>query len=379
MTAINNTKIAWLLPSASFYWQPTLSELSKCFPNTKIFTARWRGYAKGYEDSIKVEIVGRRKIIEIIPGTIGYGYNYTNVSPKIVNHLLSFKPEVIFSNSFGIWTILALLFKLIGRWRVVIAYEGSSPNVDFRNSSLRLGIRRIMVRLADACITNSQGGQAYLTDILGAKPSLVFTRPYEVPDCQSLLDQSYYSEDTLDHPRPIFIFVGNIIQRKGLPTLLKACNLLKKQGLNDYTVLIIGDGFQKSGLESLARNYGLENCVQWLGRVDYDRLGKYFRIADVFVLPTLEDTWGMVVLEAMAFGKAILCSKAAGTAELVKEGENGYCFNPQDPEQLAKLMRRFIEQPDQADTLGEKAKQIMDTHTPKVAANFLSSVVSYIL
>lgn len=378
MTAINDPKIAWLLPSASFYWQPTLYELTKCFPNTKIFTARWKGYAKGYEDSIQVEIVGQRKIVEIAPGSSGYGYNYTNVSLKIVPHLLRFKPEVVFSNSFGIWTILALLFKFVGRWRVVIAYEGSSPNVDFRNSPLRLWIRRVMVRFADACIANTKAGQVYLIDILGAEPSLIFTQPYEVPDSQSLLSSSIDFED-LDYPHPTFIFVGNIIPRKGLSTLLKACDLLKKQGFKDYQVLIIGDGSQKSELESLTSDYALEDCVQWLGRVDYDRLGKYFNSADVFVLPTLEDTWGMVVLEAMVFGKAILCSQAAGTAELIQEGESGYCFDPQKPEQLAELMSHFIKQPERAVSLGAKAKQIMDRHTPQAAASFLSSVVSSVL
>lgn len=378
MTATNDTKIAWLLPSASFYWQPTLCELTKFFPSTKIFTARWKGYAKGYENSIQVEIVGQRKIVEIAPGSSGYGYNYTNVSSKIVARLFRFRPKVIFSNSFGIWTILALLFKFIGRWRVVIAYEGSSPNVDFRNSLLRLWIRRVMVRFADACITNSKAGQAYLIGILGAEPSLVFTQPYEVPDSQSLLTSSSDLED-LNYPDPTFIFVGNIIPRKGLSTLLQACKLLKKQGFKNYRVLIIGDGYQKSELESLTSDYGLESSVQWLGRVDYDCLGEYFNSADVFVLPTLEDTWGMVVLEAMVFGKAILCSQAAGTAELIQEGESGYCFDPQKPEQLAELMSYFIEQPERAVSLGIKAKQTMDRYTPQAAASFLSSVVSSVL
>ena len=58
-------RIAWLLTSAFYYWQPMLKELTKLFPHTMTFTPRWHGYAPGFEDSFSVEIVGERKIISL--------------------------------------------------------------------------------------------------------------------------------------------------------------------------------------------------------------------------------------------------------------------------------------------------------------------------
>ena len=179
--------------------------------------------------------------------------------------------------------------------------------------------------------------------------------------------------------QPVFIVVGGIIPRKGLDRLLEACAILQRQGCDDYTLLVVGDGPQREELENFTQKNDLTKCVQWAGRVDYNHLGAYFRKADVFVLPTLEDTWGLVLLEAMVLGKPILCSKWAGAAELVIDGENGYCFDPYEPAKLAELMRRFINDPDLAASMGHKSEQLMTQYTPEAAAKFLSEVTSFVL
>ncbi|MGB7440882.1 MAG: glycosyltransferase family 4 protein [Coleofasciculaceae cyanobacterium] len=378
---MDNSRIAWLLTSAFYYWQPPMSSLTQLFPETTVFTSRWHGFAPGFEDSFRVEIVGERKIIQITKSsTGGYGSNFTYLPLIIVNRLLQFKPQIIFSNSFGIWTVLALLFKPLGKWKVVIAYEGSSPSVDYRNSAVRLAIRRAMVKAADACITNSQAGKAYLTEVLDAEDEWVFVHPYEVPAANSLSEQS--TEAAPDIPqlqRPIFLFAGGVIRRKGLHFLLEACAILRQQKCSNYTVLIVGDGPQREELEEFCQKNDLTNCVQWVGRVDYGRMGDYFRKADIFVLPTLEDTWGMVVLEAMVLGKPVLCSQGAGAAELVIDGENGYSFDPHTPDKLADLMRRFINDPDLAVSMGQKSEQLMTQYTPEAAAKFMAKVTSCVL
>ena len=373
-------RIAWLLTSAFYYWHPTLSELAKLFPKMTAFAANWRGYASGFEDSFTVEVVGQRKVIPLAKASTGYGSSFTYLPLNIVNRLLQFKPHVIFSNSFGMWTLLALLSKPLGKWEVVIAYEGSSPSVDYRNSAVRLAVRRAMVRAADACISNSHAGKAYLTKVLKVEESRVFVQPYEVPAANSLSGNLEEEQPSLPQlQQPVFIVVGGIIPRKGLDQLLEACAILQRQGCDDYTLLVVGDGPQREELQSFTQKNDLTKCMQWAGRVDYNHLGAYFRKADVFVLPTLEDTWGLVLLEAMVLGKPILCSKWAGAAELVIDGENGYCFDPYEPAKLAELMRRFIDEPDLAASMGHKSEQLMTQYTPEAAAKFLSEVTSFVL
>ncbi len=376
---MKNLRIAWLLTSAFYYWHPMLSCLTQLVPQTTAFAANWRGYAPGFEDAFAVDVVGERKVVSLTRSEISYGDNFTYMPLNVVSHLFRFRPDVIFSNSFGIWTLLALLFKPIGRWRVVLAYEGSSPGVDYRHSPARLALRRFMTQASDACITNSHAGKDYLQKVLLTPESKVFQHPYEVPSGTAIAASAKAIK--LDGPqsqRPIFLFVGSLSPRKGLHLLLQACSHLHQQGCDGYTLMVVGDGLQRSELETFCQQQGLTPCVKWVGRVDYQNLGAYFQLADVFVLPTLEDTWGMVVLEAMSVGKAILCSQFAGAAELVTDHENGFVCNPTDTESMAGIIRHFIDAPDLSERMGAKSAQIMTDYTPEFAAEFLASVASHV-
>jgi glycosyltransferase involved in cell wall biosynthesis len=235
-----------------------------------------------------------------------------------------------------------------------------------------------MVKLADAFITNSQAGKLYLTKVLSVQTSQVFARPYEVPFSEALLQQIQDNElqSLQSLPKPIFLFIGQLIPRKGLECLLEACVMLKQQGYNNYTLLIIGEGEQRKELEAFSKAQSLP--VQWVGWIDYDSLGAYFKQSDVFVLPTIEDTWGMVILEAMTFGKPILCSKGAGASEMVIEGENGYLFEPEDIEGLAKAMGHFLDNPQLISSMGLSSQTAIAQHTPEEAAKFLAGVISFV-
>lgn len=380
MNTSQNLRIAWLLTSAFYYWHPMLSSLSRLFPKTVAFVANWRGYAPGFENAFAIDIVGQRKIIPLSKSETSYGLNFTYLPLNIVNRLLKFKPNVVFSTSFGVWTILALLLKPLGRWRVVLAYEGSSPDVDFRNSPARLMVRRWMVQASDACITNSRAGKDYLVKILNAPEDEVFLHPYEVPSAPALLESAKATHlQDLELQHPTFLFIGSVNPRKGLQLLFKALAVLHQQGCDRYTLLVVGDGPQRQELEDFCNQQGLTDRVKWVGRVDYKDLGAYLLQADVFVLPTLEDTWGMVVLEAMATGKAILCSKFAGAAELVQHGENGYVFDPNDAEATASLIRRFVDDAALSQHMGQKSEQMMTQYTPEAAAEFLATVAAYVV
>lgn len=376
MKHLKDLKIAWLFPSlaGASYWHPVLSEFTKTFSQTVVYTGQWPGFASGFENAFQVEVVGKVKFLEVADAT-SYVPNFTYASPKIVNYLLKFKPDVIFASSFSIWTLLALLFKFVGGWQVVITYDGSSPTYDYRNSPFRLFFRRLMTRHTDGFITNSQAGKAYLIEVLGATTDRVFAQPYEVPDPEAMQVSSSNEYNIPKYRKPIFLFIGQLIHRKGLHYLIEACALLKAQGISDYTLLVIGTGSEQQEFQELSQSHGLEGSIEWIGQVSYEHLSTYFINSDVFVFPTLEDTWGMVVLEAMSFGKTVLCSKWAGTSEMITESENGYIFDPYQPQTLSSLMLKFLKNPDLSIQMGKKSRQIIAPHTPKAVAKFLTEVV----
>jgi glycosyltransferase involved in cell wall biosynthesis len=383
MNTKQDIRIALLLPSLELgaYWQPVLDALRQICKHTILYTGHiWPGFDPTTPSAEAIEVIGKVSLIETKKSQKGYNRSFMILSPRIVNRLLSFKPNVVFASSYSLWTLLALLLKPICRWRLVIAYEGSAPNVDFRDSKFRTFCRKLISHFSDSFITNSLAGKNYLVDVLGVHPENIFARPYMVPHSKALMEQVETSKSCINKSQYLkFLYVGRIDARKGLDLLLQACALMQQKGFTNYKLQIIGTGQQRSELEEFAENQGLTERIEWLGWVDYGSLGQYFRDADVFVFPTLEDTWGMVVLEAMGFGKPVLCSKWAGASELILDNENGYLFDPYQPESLAKIMSHLIQNPHKIAPMSHKSKQIIAEHVPENAAKLFVDVASHVL
>ncbi len=375
---IADLRIAWLIPSVELgaYWQPVLEEFTQVFKNTIFYTGLvWPGFNPEAPGAKAIKLVGEMKSVELTK-TEGYSRRLMVVSTGIVGELWQFKPDVVLAQAFSLWTLLAVLLKPVMGWRLIIIYDGSSPNSDFRDSKVRSWFRQFMAKFADAFIPNSYGAKDYLMQELGAKEDIVFTKMYLVPDAQTLQQSLNGTElPNIQGKRPIFLYVGRITPRKGIKSLLEACSILQTQGYRDYTLVAIGTGDQRAELEAFIQEKNLENQVQWLGFIEYGRLGAYFQQADVFVFPTFEDIWGMVPLEAMVFGKAVLCSKWAGAAEAIVVGENGYIFDPYNPSELAEMMRRFLDNPSLISSMGAKSQEIMAQNTPKTAAQSFVEVI----
>ncbi|MGB3300177.1 MAG: glycosyltransferase family 4 protein [Phormidesmis sp.] len=385
-----NIRIAWVSPTMSlgFYIQPVLRELGKLFPDTKIFTAVWPGFVPGCEDTFPVEIVGERREILLRKTRTGYDRTLQVLSTQIIPKLIAFRPELIFVTGFSLWTVLILLLKPLWQWKTVLIYSGSSPNTDMTDSRFRLRMRQWVAQRMNGFITNSQAGKAYLTQDLGVRPERVFARPYQIPDKQALL-----AKNTVVKPgtvsdskvclqasaaqKPItFLYIGQVINRKGIDALLKACADINERGYEGFRLIVIGDGEQREELEGWVSQKGLESQIQFVGWKTYGELGSYFQSVDVFVFPTLEDIWGMVVLEAMLFGKPILCSKQAGALEMIVEGENGYLFDPYNIEELSKLMIQFLKDPELIGCMGQQSEALIAEYTPAAAAAFFKQVAT---
>jgi glycosyltransferase involved in cell wall biosynthesis len=376
-------RVAWLVPEVELgaYWQPVLREFTKVFKNTFFYTGRvWSGFDPTMPGASAIKLVGETKFVETEKIETGYDRGFIVVSPSIIGYLLEFRPQVVFPQAFSLWTVIVALLKPLMRWKIAIIYDGSSPNTDFRDSSFRTFVRRLLVRFADAFVSNSNAGKKYLREVLNVPEEKIFTRTYLVPDAGALLKRWAQTQPpSLQLKHPIFLYVGRITARKGIKTLLEACAILKSQGYVDYSLLIVGKGEQREELEAFIKERDFEEQVIWAGWVEYGNLGSYFQQADVFVFPTFEDVWGMVVPEAMVFGKPVLCSNGAASCELIVSGENGYIFEPSSAKELADKMQIFIDNPDLIESMGERSRQMISQKTPETAAKAYVEVTSFLM
>ena len=151
------------------------------------------------------------------------------------------------------------------------------------------------------------------------------------------------------------VAVGDIYIQKNYPTLIEALQFLR-HSFPDIRLLIAGapvDAGHMAGLMDQIEIWGLEKNVQFLGRCSPDKLAELYRRCAVFVFPSTVETFGNPVVEAMASGCAIACSRAAAMPELV--GEAAILFNPTDPEDIAAKVEQLLIDADLRVALMERA------------------------
>lgn len=135
------------------------------------------------------------------------------------------------------------------------------------------------------------------------------------------------------------LFVGRLVEVKNLYSLLKACSLLSF----NYKLIIVGDGVLKESLEKEAKE--LRVNVEFVGRKNDSDLTAWYYCADVFVLPSVIEPFGAVTNEALLGGCNCVISKIAGSACLIKDGENGYLADPYSVDDIAKQIDKACQLP----------------------------------
>ncbi len=146
--------------------------------------------------------------------------------------------------------------------------------------------------------------------------------------------------------RPNILFVGRLEKRKGLPYLLEAFAHVR-QAIPDARLLVVGayDKLEKIPFVLQARQLGLSG-VHFIGRVDELDLARYYRTATVFCAPsTGMESFGLILLEAMAAGAPIVCSDIDGYRGVVADGVDGWLVPPEDPAALAEALVALLNDP----------------------------------
>ncbi|GEN76164.1 glycosyltransferase family 4 protein [Chryseobacterium hagamense] len=136
------------------------------------------------------------------------------------------------------------------------------------------------------------------------------------------------------------IFVGQLVHRKGVDTLLKSLEFLNDPSIE---VLIIGTGTELESLKIIMQNPNIPNKVNFLGKQSKDVVLKYLKIADLFVFPSREDIWGLVLNEAIGNALPIITTYNVGSAfSLINQGKNGLIVEAEDSYLLAQAIKNIL-------------------------------------
>lgn len=133
--------------------------------------------------------------------------------------------------------------------------------------------------------------------------------------------------------------VGSLIERKGVDLLFKALEKVN----TDFSLYLAGDGCEKTALKTLAKELGIHERVHFLGQLKREELVKHYADSDLFVLPTREDCFALVILEALCSSLPVVCSKYAdGAYDLLEDGSNGFVVDPYNVEVFAQTIEAVL-------------------------------------
>ncbi|MFC2157970.1 glycosyltransferase [Acidobacteriota bacterium] len=212
-----------------------------------------------------------------------------------------------------------------------------------------------LAEVADRIISSSSQEREYLVDAVQVpKDRVEMVYPGVNEDIFFYdTDETIREEVDLKGNEKLFLYVGRIEPVKGLKTVVEALNHLKEADeelFSSVKLAVIGGGSSGPELDSnlevkevrsLLESSGLGEKVLFLGSQPQDRLRFYYSAADALVVPSLYESFGLVVTEALACGTPVFVSKIGEMQNFIRPGKNGYSFTPEDPVSLGQTIRDF--------------------------------------
>jgi len=259
----------------------------------------------------------------------------------------------------GGWNDATMLAVLILRRlrRLPYAVFTDTPDESWlRRSRTKAWLRGRFLRWILSGATRVLGTGAPALDLLermGAPRDRLVNLPY-------LIEAERYRARTPGREGDVvrLLSVGQLTERKDLGLALDALARLREAGLEDFRYRLVGTGPEESLLRARIADLGLEDRVELVGWLEGDSLLEEFERSDVLLHPCVFEPYGVVVLEAMAAGLAVVCSDRTFAAlDRVDEGENGFVFRTGDVADLVLKLRPLLEHPERIDTVGDASRR----------------------
>ena len=272
-------------------------------------------------------------------------YHAIPLSLGLLTIIRKIKPDVLITEGFFQWTPFVQLYGWFFRVPVFVGYE-RTLYTERHNSIFKTFLRKLQDKSIAGYLVNGIETKKYLLS-LGISEDKIFVggmsadstglrtsiKKWSIEEKQNFKNKYISSNNGL-----IFLFTGQMILRKGVNYLLKAWVKHTQLYPDDKLVLVGGGVF----LERWKKEYSEYSSIIFEGTVAYDEIYKYYAIADVYILPTIEDNWSLVVPEAMACGLPVATSIYNGChVELIQDGENGFVFDTFNQESITNVLAKF--------------------------------------
>jgi glycosyltransferase involved in cell wall biosynthesis len=295
--------------------------------------------------------------------------------PRIFVALRRERPAAVITSAFSFPSAFAALYRRLFGAPLIIHSEGTAHSE--RNlTRLQRAARSLLLRGETICVGNSEpAAQRFMQ--LGVPPDRVF-RALHTTDIGPF--HAVAARRRLDgHDAPTTVLhVGRLIPRKGIDRLLHA--VARARAEVALRLVLVGSGPEEPALRRLADELRLGDDIEFRGFVDQPGLPEMYAEADVFAFPTLDDPFGIVLLEAVATALPVVASPYAGaTLDLVEDGATGFILEPDDTAAWARALTELARDPELRRRLGTRGHEATLERTPARAAEGYVEAVRYAL
>ena len=320
-----------------------------------------------------IQVNERTRLIHIRAGQAGDistldEYNYL---PEFQANLLSFikregsKYDILRSHYWTSALLAEKIKKQLGLRDVVTFHTlGAVKNRAFGTRlepELRIKSEKEIVANADCIVTSTDEGKNNLINLYSASPEKVSVIPPGVNlDFFHPGDKEKARRDLdLEDYRRVLLFAGRLQPFKGLDLLLHAMTSLPNHGITRLLVVggNAGKGDELAKMNSLVKKLGISEMVGFVGAVEHENMPKFYNAADICVVPSYHESFGMVAVESLACGTPVVASRVGGLATIVQDGETGYLFDERSPETLATYLCLLMSENEIRNSMAGAARQ----------------------
>ena len=237
---------------------------------------------------------------------------------------------------------------------------------------VQASLERLAVRRAAVVVATSRYSRERIVEAYGILPTKIVVVP-ELIDL-AIWKTEWGAEPVSEAGHPAVLTVAHMYPRKNLAILLRAYALLVKDGV-PFRGWIVGEGPCRRRWERLRDSLGLRDRVEFLGTIPRRELVNRYRRASVFCLPSRQEGFGIVFLEAMANARPIVAARAAAVPETVADGEVGLLADPDDPGEMARHLSVLLTNPELRLAMGQAGRRRVEEYrADRVAEMFLTRI-----
>ena len=236
--------------------------------------------------------------------------------------------------------------------------QGASPEPE-----LRIHVEAEIAHEADLLIASTEDESQDLVNLYRADPDRVFVVPPGVDlSMFQPIDRAEARRKIGYGPDRLVLFVGRLERLKGVDVAIKALALLRDRNHDDVRLLILGEDSKEGNeseterLKSIAAASGVRDRVDFLGSVAHHELPYFYSAADVTVMPSYSESFGLVALEAQACGRPVVASNVSGLRSVVRDEVSGYLVDSRDPAAYAERIGRLLDAPEFAAQMGARGR-----------------------